>query len=447
MRIAFLLDTFPQISETFIIRQITGLIDSGHEVDIYSANRPYPSSITHKEVSEYDLISRTTYLDSVIPPEAGYWEMPVLPITETTWIPGTAESIPNWLRVVRAVPDFMKCLVHEPRLTFSTLNPHEYHGNAISLGALYRLSAILSISKHYDILHAHFGPVGNNFRFARNILRAPLVVTFHGYDFCTFPRMQGADVYDKLFETADLITVNSNYAYARVAALGCPESRLRRLPVGVNLPDIQFRTRSAETGETIRFLSVARLVAIKGHEFAIRAFARVHERIPNVHLDIVGDGPLRHSLEVLADELGVGNAITFHGALDNVAILRLYEVSHLFLLTSVTIDGDQEAQGLVLQEAQAAGIPVIATSSGGIAEGIGEGAGYLVGEWDIDMLTERMVFLASRPEVWMSMGIAGRRFVEKKFSMTELTQELLDIYCEAKVRYESEVLATALQVG
>jgi len=87
LRIAMFLDSFPAVSETFILRQITGLIDQGHEVDIYAQARAEDDSPVHPEVVEYGLLGRTTYID--VPPDAGYWEMPIWPITGRTWLPGS----------------------------------------------------------------------------------------------------------------------------------------------------------------------------------------------------------------------------------------------------------------------------------------------------------------------------------------------------------------------
>src|SRR4051794_18066454 len=73
MRIAIFVGPFPKVSETFIIRQITGLLDLGHEVDIYAEMRPEEESPVQPAVIEYGLLSRTTYMD--MPLEAGYWEL------------------------------------------------------------------------------------------------------------------------------------------------------------------------------------------------------------------------------------------------------------------------------------------------------------------------------------------------------------------------------------
>src|SRR6185369_9437461 len=102
LRIAIFTGIFPVVSETFILRQITGLIDLGHEVDIYADCAPEASASIHPEVVKYRLGERTIYME--MPPETAPYEMPVWPITGRTWPPGSATSTHNLIRLVRAFP-------------------------------------------------------------------------------------------------------------------------------------------------------------------------------------------------------------------------------------------------------------------------------------------------------------------------------------------------------
>src|SRR5262245_58652854 len=104
MRIAFFLHRFPVVSETFLLRQITGLLDLGHDVHIFSERRPAQDvEPLHAEMTDYDLAARTTYLEAEMPPESGNWSMPVWPINGETWLPGANEPIMNSDRVLRAL--------------------------------------------------------------------------------------------------------------------------------------------------------------------------------------------------------------------------------------------------------------------------------------------------------------------------------------------------------
>lgn len=430
LRIAFFVGCFPVVSETFILRQITGLIDLGHEVEIFADTRPAADPPLHPEVEKYCLLERTTYMD--LPPETAPWEMPVWPITGRTWLPGAERPVRNFMRVARAVPKFLRCLTSSPHLALSVMKPSEYGYQATSLSALHRLARLSSSSRGFDVLHAHFGSVGNSFRFARALLLAPLVVSFHGFDFSTLPRKEGAGMYRRLFETADAITVNSDYTRERVEQLGCPPAKLRKMPVGLNPDEFTFRERVPDSDKPVRLLTVGRLVEIKGHALAIRAVATLRVRHPDIRYDIVGDGPLRPELEKLIGVLDVREIVTLHGARDGRAVKRLMANAHLFMLASVNVEGDAEGQGLVLQEAQACGLPVVATEHGAFPEGILAGkSGFLVPERNVDALTNRLNFLIEHSETWPAMGRHGRKFVEERYDIRHLNRELAGIYTEA----------------
>ena len=112
--------------------------------------------------------------------------------------------------------------------------------------------------------------------------------------------------------------------------------------------------------------------------------------------------------------------------------------AHIFVLTSVSIEGDQEGQGLVLQEAQACGLPVVATQHGAFPEGILAGqSGFLVPERDVNALTDRLGFLIEHPEMWPAMGRYGRAFVEAGYDIRQLNRELTGIYAQAIESFQS----------
>ena len=104
--------------------------------------------------------------------------------------------------------------------------------------------------------------------------------------------------------------------------------------------------------------------------------------------------------------------------------------SHIFILSSITAkDGDQEGQGLVLQEAQAMGLPILSTYHNGIPEGVvDKKSGFLVPERDVDALADRLNYLIEHPNTWQDMGKTGREFVEKKYDIKKLNQKLVEIY-------------------
>jgi colanic acid/amylovoran biosynthesis glycosyltransferase len=92
-------------------------------------------------------------------------------------------------------------------------------------------------------------------------------------------------------------------------------------------------------------------------------------------------------------------------------------------------DGDKEGQGLVLQEAEAMGLPVLSTIHNGIPDGVLDGkSGFLVPEKDVSALAEKLRFLLKNPEKWLEMGQAGRAFVEENYEINKLNDQLVEIY-------------------
>jgi colanic acid/amylovoran biosynthesis glycosyltransferase len=444
MRIAFLVHRFPAISETFILRQITGLIDLGHEVDIYSERSPNEDEPVHPEFEQYELRERTTYLDVEMPAESGHWSMPIHPIWGKTWLPGEEKSVRNAVRVLRAMPTFLRSFAAAPALTMEVLQPSAYSEQARTLEALYNLSSLSGRARQYDVIHAHFGPVANNLRFARHVWKAPLVVTFHGYDYCSVPREQGRHIYDRLFRDADAVVAISDYALTKLEELGCPTEKIRVLHTGVRLSDFPYRPRTLVEGETVRILAVGRLVEKKGFEFAIRAIALVRRKYPNLRYDIIGDGPLRTALQQLIRELGLEEVVSLLGTADSDFIREKMAQAHLFLLASVTAsDADQEGIPVSLMEAQAAGLPVLSTTHSGIPELIADGvSGTLVPERDIEALAGRLLNLIEHSLEWPRMGREGRQIVEERFNITALNDDLAQLYREVCANFAGQKKCT-----
>jgi colanic acid/amylovoran biosynthesis glycosyltransferase len=434
LRIAVFVNAFPVASETFILRQITGLIDLGHDVHIF-ANTRGDQNVVHESIKQYQLLERTTFVDG--PPESVVWEMPVRPVTGETWPPGAEHSVPNVSRLAHAFERLTECAQSEPRLTRRIIEVRKYGYRAQSLSGVYRLATLLKSKRQFDILHAHFGPVAESFRFAPELFQAPLAVSFHGYDFCTTPRKEGRDVYRRLWSAAHGVIANSYYTRHRLLGLNCPENIVTVLPVGLNPTDFSFQERTLRSDEPARLLTVARLVEIKGHEYVLRALAQLRQRHPNLRYDIVGDGPLKKKLTTLSTELGLDDVVAFHGTRSESEVREFFARAHLFALTSVSLEGDEEGQGLVLQEAQACGLPIVATRHGAFPEGIApEYWQWLVPERNAGALAENLHDMISAREQWPALGRAGRAFVEGRYDMRTLNPRLVEIYRRCMDAYQ-----------
>lgn len=404
MNIAFIINEFPTLSETFILNQITGLIDRGHKVDIY-AQYPGNTSRIHPEVLKYRLLERT-YYDVSVP--HNYFKRFLRAI---------------WLIIV----NFHK----SPFVILRSLNVFKYRGQALSLRLLYMVLSYIG-RKPYDIIHCHFGPNGLRGIRLRELgaIKGKIVATFHGYDVNVLPRLHGNGYYEKLFQEADLYTINSDFMEQRIKSLGADAEKMVKLPVGVNTRKLTFTKRQLGSDGEIIILTVGRLVEVKGIEYSIRAIAQIVPKFPNVLYQIVGEGPLREELRSVAEQLGVSEHVKLLGARTTEQVANLYNNAHIFILSGVVgRDGAEEGQGIVLLEAQAAELPVIASHVGGIPESVVDGeSGFLVPERDVDALAEKLIYLIEHPEIWPEMGRAGRAYVEANYDINKLNGRLVEIY-------------------
>jgi len=401
MKIAFIVGGFPTLSETFILNQITGLLDMGYDVEIFAQFNPQERKV-HADIEKYQLMRRVHYFN----------------------IPHNKIK-----RILKAIFLIIKNFYKDPLKILKSLNVFRYGKTALSLRLLYALIPFLD--KKFDIIHCHFGPNGIIGAYLKEIgISGKLITTFHGYDMSTFIVNNGNNVYEKLFLNGNLFLPISDYWKRKLIRLGCDEKKIIVHRMGIDLKKFKFSERIKQPGEPIKILTIGRLVEKKGHEYAIRAIAKVVKKYRNIEYLIAGDGPLRNKLEGLVQELGIEKHVKFLGAIEQNEVLKLYQQAHIFVLPSITAsNGDQEGIPVVLMEAQATGLPVISTYHTGIPEVIVEGkSGFLVPEKDVDALAERLEYLIEHPEIWPEMGRYGRKFVEEKYDIKKLNQKLVEIY-------------------
>lgn len=393
MRLAFYLSSFPVLSQTFIHRQIASLVKAGHEVDIIGERRSGDGASVHATVSENRLEDRSIYL----------------------FDGGLLATAAAALRFAAA----------HPAAAISAARAGWPEG-PLQAAKQVAASARLARPRQYDALVAHFGPNAMAALKAidSGMVKAPLVPVFHGFDVTKHVCEKGDGVYCRLFDrSAACLAISDRWA-ARLAELGCPDGKIRvhRVGIDVSAADFKPRTRIPADG-ALRLLSVARLVEKKGIEFGIRAAAIASRHVP-LSYTIIGDGPLLPSLRSLAAECGVSHLVRFAGPLPEQEVnLRMAE-SDILLAPSVTAsDGDEEGIPVVIMEAMALGLPVIATRHSGIPELVEDAVtGFLVPERDVDGLASKI--LQVKEFDVSGTVVAAREKVARMHSSAALGREL-----------------------
>ena len=398
IKIAIIVSTFPSVSETFVLRQIVGLIQRGHDVRIFARNKDPHASI-HPEYKLFHLNKQTFYF-----PESP---------SNKTLLRGKAV----WLT--------LKNLIRSPGQTWNIVSKLIKSRKQFSYPLLFYALTVLSWTP--DVIHCHFGHNAIPWAKLKTMgLLFPLVTTLHGHDVSSYPKMHGADIYQELFQTGDCFTFNSEGTKKRILDLGAPSEKLVKLPMGAAVTQIPFYEKTLAIGQPIRILSVGRLVDMKGQKFAIEAVAQVMSHYPDLEYNIVGKGPLGPSLETQIQQTGFADRIRLLGAVTDQKLHELYLTSHIFLHPSVTAeDGNTEGQGLVLVEAQAYGLVIIATQHGAFPETVLDGqSGFLVPEKNVSALQSCLLEVLSKSNRWPAMSQCGRMHAIRHYDIEMLNDQL-----------------------
>lgn len=404
MKIAFIVNEFPSLSQTFVLNQITGLIDRGHEVDIFAEEVRRDSKI-HEDVRKYNLLEHTSY-----------------PLA----IPQNKIR-----RIVNSLSYIYKLIKKNPRPILNSLNILKYGRKASSLSLFYQIIPFLQKGPH-DIVHCHFGPCGNFGTLLKELdaTGGKLITAFHGYDMSKYLKMNGNRVYESLFGKGDVFLPISECWKVKLIELGCSKEKTVVHRMGINTAKFRFTPRKPKIKEKVQLLTIGRLVQKKGVQYSIKAVAKVMKRFPNIEYKIIGDGPLKKNLEDLIEELGVGDRVKLPGWKQQEELVKILTEADILLAPSVTShDGDQEGIPVVLMEALAQGLPVVSTYHSGIPELVQDKkSGLLVQERDVNSLVEKLEYLFVHQEIWAELGQAGRKHVEEYYEINKLNDQLVALY-------------------
>jgi glycosyltransferase involved in cell wall biosynthesis len=203
--------------------------------------------------------------------------------------------------------------------------------------------------------------------------------------------------------------------------------RLIVLPMGVEA--VSLRDPAPQGPAEGRLLMAANFVSVKGHRWLLESAAVLHRRGVEFRLDLAGEGPLLAETVEQARRLGLDEYVRFLGQLPHSELLRRLAEREwdVVLLSSVeTVDGEREGIPVILMEAMAAGIPVVAPQIGGIPELLDGGAGLLVGQADAQALADAVQLLLLDDGLRVRVGETGRQRVTESFSIESVVATLAE---------------------
>ncbi|HEX4034141.1 MAG TPA: glycosyltransferase family 4 protein [Solirubrobacteraceae bacterium] len=229
--------------------------------------------------------------------------------------------------------------------------------------------------------------------------------------------------------STDLFLATTERARAALLLEGAPAGRIRVSPPGVDVARFAASAGSPRSDPPV-VVSPGRLVWEKGHQDVLRAVAvlrRERSDLPGVRVVIVGRGPEEARLRAYAAELGIADAVELRGFVPYEEMPALYAGAACIVLASLSLWSWEEQFGMVLAEAMAAGAPIIASSSGAIAEVAGEAATlFAAGDW---ISLSQHIARAIDPAAAHPRAAAARE-LSAVYSSQAAAQRLADAYGE-----------------
>jgi glycosyltransferase involved in cell wall biosynthesis len=400
MRVAYVMSRFPKITETFVLREILEMERLGLHVDIMPLIRER-AAVRHAEIDA--LMPRVRFRSGLAP---GTWRAVLHFLLRR---PGAL------IGVVRST------------LAMTRSSPRLLAKGLILLPKSIRF-AFEAERDGIDHVHAHFAthPALAAFVIGR-LAGIPFSFTGHGSDIHV-----DQTGLDRKLEACAFAIMISDYNKAFVAERCGGEEKMHVIRCGVDVDEFAPPAREPEPAgdRPLRIICVAALREVKGHRHLIDACARLRERSVTFECRLVGDGPLRSSLEARVRSAGLDDRVSFLGALPRSEVLALLRRSDVAVLASVTDEaGRREGIPVSLMEAMACELPVVASRQSGIPELVEDGVGGLLVEpGDAAGLAEALARLAEDPGLRRALGAAGRACIRTSYDLRRNAARLAALF-------------------
>lgn len=390
MNIGIITVAFPVSSETFVVDHIRALENRGNNVSIF-----------------------TDHLGDFSPPcFEGLHDL-----QEKTYQLGNCPKS-KAKRFYKGILILLKSLCFRDFKVFRTIDFFKFGKKAFSLSLLHECVPFFDI----DAIHVHHGTAADYWILLKKVFpEKRFIVSFHGADVREAYRLN-KNMYDDVFRYADTITYNSQIYKEKLISLGCPEEKLYFWKNGVSYKSFEVRQH---TNLGLNILTVARLHKVKDISFACRIVKNIIDSgFKNIIYNIIGDGPMRMEIQALVKDLEIQDNVFLHGSKSHLFVKKTMAKSDIFLLTSI-----DEPFGVVLVEAQAAGLPIVATNIGGIPEAVNDGeTAFLMKKRDVSLASSLMISLITNPDLRKEMGQAGRKRVKKHFDSSKIYDGIFNLY-------------------
>ena len=279
-----------------------------------------------------------------------------------------------------------------------------------------------------DIVHTHIAKAGLLGRLAARLVGIPSVLhTYHGVPNEWIGDRASARCFVGLERWAaartDVLVAVSEAVRREMNAMHVGStSRWHVIRNGVSSLFLSEPPADVAERSSAQLLAVGSLTQEKGYDVLLRALPTIESSHPEVELVLIGDGPLKSSLQTLANDLGIASRVHFAGV---VADVRPW-LRKATLLVAPSLN---EGLGMAVVEAMALGCPVVASKVGGLVEVVIHGeTGFLVQPGSVPLLAKQVIDLLKSPERRARMGLEGRRRAQAHFARDRPIAQLQDIY-------------------
>lgn len=414
-RVAYIMSRFPKLTETFILYEILALEQQGVAVELYPLLRARNTTVHPEGASLWkklvERLSSPKGAPTVMHPEAA-------PLV------ARAHFEPFFSRrILRAQLHFLR---RKPRAYFGTLwtllrsnwGSANYFAGALGIFPKTVYTAQLMAAEGIRHVHAHFAnhPAAAAF-IVHRLTGIPYSFTAHGADLQVDQHM----LREKVAEAAFVATI-SDYNRELIVKV-CGEQFRDKVAVvrcGVDTQVFQAdRSRRGSAAGAFTILCIGTLYEVKGQTYLIEACRLLHERGIDFVCNFVGDGPDLATLREQAARGGIAERVSFLGLRAREEIAGLLQEAHVLSVPSIpTSSGRREGIPVVLMEAMASGVPVVASGISGIPELVEhERGGLLVPPRDPQALANALERLHGDPALRERLGRAGRDKVLREFDL------------------------------
>lgn len=386
MRVLYVLYRYPQLSQTFVRDEIFALRAEGVQVDVISLDDPGAARPSDAWAGPYRVASRP--------------------------------------RLARAITELAWCLARHPAATTRLI--------ALALlerrRARYMLLRVPTLARRlsrsgYQHLHTHFAwDTASVVSAISGLLGTTSSITVHARDIYAQP---ARIVRRRLRRYSRVVTVcHFNVGWLRGArTVGANHPPVSVVPCGVEVPSLVAGAKQFD------IVAVGRLIEKKGMDILIEAVGRLRPQLPELRVAIVGDGPLAPALDALVADLGLVDCISMLGGLAHEDALRTIGACRVFCMPAIVAsDGDSDAMPVVIREAMARGIPVVASELAGIPESVQADVGWTVPPGSAPMLAAALLSALTNTEQAAERGERARERCTQLWTFSQQARTLRALF-------------------